>query len=128
MSEIDLERALKNPAGLFGNPDAVVHHPTLAREQKAQTLNNWQLDKAWRPNRPGRRSGGAVDRPRPGASGRGCRRCGCAAEQAPSGTPGPRASAAPLLTANDMTAPRIEGPHAAFAPAPAPPVCSASLR
>ena len=44
MSEIDLERALKDPAGLFGNPDAVVHHPTLAREQKVQILNNWQLD------------------------------------------------------------------------------------
>jgi hypothetical protein len=40
MSEIDLERALKDPAGLFGNPDAVVHQPTLAREQSVHVLNN----------------------------------------------------------------------------------------
>ena len=43
-SEIDLERALNDPAGLFENPDAVVHHPALTREQKIQILNNWQLD------------------------------------------------------------------------------------
>jgi hypothetical protein len=34
MSEIDLERALNDPADLFNAPDAVVHHPTLTREQK----------------------------------------------------------------------------------------------
>ena len=44
MGEIDLERALKDPADLFENPDAVVRHPTLTREQKVQILNNWQLD------------------------------------------------------------------------------------
>ncbi len=44
MSEIDLERALNDPAGLFENPDAVVHHPALTREQKVRILNNWQLD------------------------------------------------------------------------------------
>jgi hypothetical protein len=44
MSEIDLEHALNDPADLFENPDAVVHHPTLTREQKVQILNNWQLD------------------------------------------------------------------------------------
>ena len=44
MSEIDLERALNDPADLFESPDAVVHHPTLTREQKIQILNNWQLD------------------------------------------------------------------------------------
>ncbi len=44
MSGIDLERALNDPAGLFENPDAVVHHPALTREQKIQILNNWQLD------------------------------------------------------------------------------------
>jgi hypothetical protein len=44
MSEIDLERALNDPADLFETPDAVVHHPTLTREQKIQILNNWQLD------------------------------------------------------------------------------------
>ena len=27
MSEIDLERALNDPAGLFRSPDEVVHHP-----------------------------------------------------------------------------------------------------
>jgi hypothetical protein len=46
MGEIDLERALNDPAGLFETPDAVVHHPTLTREQKVQILNNWQLDAA----------------------------------------------------------------------------------
>jgi hypothetical protein len=44
MSEIDLERALNDPADLFETPDAVVHHPTITREQKIQILNNWQLD------------------------------------------------------------------------------------
>ena len=44
MSEIDVERAWKDPAGLFGNPDTVVHHTTLAREQKVRILNDWQLD------------------------------------------------------------------------------------
>jgi hypothetical protein len=44
MNEIDLERALNDPAGLFGNPDAVVHHPALTREQKIQILNHWRLD------------------------------------------------------------------------------------
>jgi hypothetical protein len=43
MSEVDLERALNDPADLFETPDAVVHHPTLTREQKIQILNNWQL-------------------------------------------------------------------------------------
>jgi hypothetical protein len=44
MSEVNLERALNDPADLFESPDAVVHHPTLTREQKVQILNNWQLD------------------------------------------------------------------------------------
>ncbi len=44
MSEFSLERALNDPAGLFDNPDAVVHHPALTREQKVQILKNWQLD------------------------------------------------------------------------------------
>jgi hypothetical protein len=44
MSEIDLERALNDPAGLFRSPDEVVHHPTLTREQKIQVLRNWKLD------------------------------------------------------------------------------------
>ncbi len=44
MSEFSLERALNDPAGLFENPDAVVHHPALTREQKVRILNNWQLD------------------------------------------------------------------------------------
>jgi hypothetical protein len=44
MSEIDLQRALSDPADLFEDPDAVVQHPALTREQKIQILNNWQLD------------------------------------------------------------------------------------
>ena len=44
MSEVNLERALKDPADLFKSPDAVVHHPTFTREQKIQILNNWLLD------------------------------------------------------------------------------------
>lgn len=44
MSEVDLERALNDPADVFENPDAVVRHSALSREQKIQILNNWQLD------------------------------------------------------------------------------------
>ena len=44
MNEIDLERALNDPAGLFGNPDAVLHHPALTQEQKIRILNHWRLD------------------------------------------------------------------------------------
>ena len=44
MSEFSSERALKDPAGVFGSPDAVVRHPALTREQKVRILNNWQLD------------------------------------------------------------------------------------
>jgi hypothetical protein len=44
MSEFSLERALNDPAGVFGSPDAVVRHPALTREQKIRILNNWQLD------------------------------------------------------------------------------------
>ena len=44
MSEINLEQALNDPADVFENPDAVVRHPVLTREQKVQILNNWQLD------------------------------------------------------------------------------------
>jgi hypothetical protein len=40
MSEINLERALNDPADLFENPDAVFHHPALTREQKVQFLKN----------------------------------------------------------------------------------------
>jgi hypothetical protein len=44
MSDIDVERALNDPAGVFGIPDEVVNHPALSREQKIQILKNWQLD------------------------------------------------------------------------------------
>src|SRR5215218_7113627 len=44
MSEVNREQALNAPADRFESPDAVVHHPTLTREQKVQILNNWQLD------------------------------------------------------------------------------------
>jgi hypothetical protein len=44
MSEVDLERALNDPADVFEDPDAVVRHSALTREQKVQILNNWQLD------------------------------------------------------------------------------------
>lgn len=44
MSEVNLERALNDPADLFESPDAVVRHPALTREQKIQILNSWQLD------------------------------------------------------------------------------------
>ena len=39
MSDVNLERALNDPADLFESPDAVVHHPTLTREQKVQILS-----------------------------------------------------------------------------------------
>ena len=44
MADIDMHRALNDPADLFGNPDEVVLHPALTREQKIQILKNWQLD------------------------------------------------------------------------------------
>jgi hypothetical protein len=44
MSEIDLERALSDPADLFETPDAVVRHAALTREQKIRILNSWHLD------------------------------------------------------------------------------------
>jgi hypothetical protein len=44
MSEVDLQRALNDPADVFETPDTVVRHPDLTREQKVQILNNWQLD------------------------------------------------------------------------------------
>ena len=44
MSEIDLERALNDPADLFGSPEEVVQHHALSREQKIRILKNWQLD------------------------------------------------------------------------------------
>lgn len=44
MSDVNLERALNDPADMFENPDAVVRHPTLTRDQKIQILKNWQLD------------------------------------------------------------------------------------
>ncbi len=44
MSEVDLQQALNDPAGMFEDPDAVVRHPDLTQEQKVQILNNWQLD------------------------------------------------------------------------------------
>ena len=44
MADIDMRRALNDPADLFGNPDEVVLHPALTREQKIQILKNWQLD------------------------------------------------------------------------------------
>lgn len=44
MSDVNLERALSDPADVFENPDAVVRHPTLTRDQKIQILKNWQLD------------------------------------------------------------------------------------
>ncbi len=44
MSEIDVQRALSNPADVFAEPQAVVDYPGLTREQKLQILNNWQLD------------------------------------------------------------------------------------
>jgi hypothetical protein len=44
MSAIDLQRALNDPADLFPDPEAVVRHPTLTREQKISILRNWKLD------------------------------------------------------------------------------------
>ena len=44
MAEIDFERALNDPADVFGGPDEVVNHPALTREQKIRILKNWQLD------------------------------------------------------------------------------------
>ena len=36
MSEVNLERALNDPADLFESPDAVVRHPTLLESRRSR--------------------------------------------------------------------------------------------
>lgn len=40
----DLERALINPAGVFGSPDEVVLHPLLSHACKREILGRWAWD------------------------------------------------------------------------------------
>lgn len=39
---MDIEKAMKNPATVFGTPAAVCRSPELSREQKRAVLRQWQ--------------------------------------------------------------------------------------
>lgn len=43
-SPIDLKQALLDPAEAFGEPEKVLEHPTLSRDQKIEILRRWQYD------------------------------------------------------------------------------------
>jgi hypothetical protein len=40
--KLDLEKALLDPAGSFGQPDDIVRHPDLARGTKIRLLTEWE--------------------------------------------------------------------------------------
>ncbi len=42
MQDIDLKRA--DPVAVFRTPDAVLEHPRLTREEKADILERWRYD------------------------------------------------------------------------------------
>lgn len=42
--EINLDRALFDPASVFNGPDAVVEHENLALEHKVEILRRWAYD------------------------------------------------------------------------------------
>ncbi len=44
MQDIDLKRARLDPMAVFGTPDAVLEHPGLTREEKADILERWRYD------------------------------------------------------------------------------------
>ena len=44
MEEIDLKRARLDPTAVFPTPEAVVEHPELTREEKADILERWRYD------------------------------------------------------------------------------------
>jgi len=43
-TDVDLDRALLDPAALFATPEEVRDHPTLARDQKVLILRRWKYD------------------------------------------------------------------------------------
>ena len=42
--EIDLDRALADPAAAFDEPERVVRHPQLSPEQKREILRRWAFE------------------------------------------------------------------------------------
>lgn len=44
MTKVDFEQALLDPAGTFGEPQAVLRDDDLSREQKKEILERWQHD------------------------------------------------------------------------------------
>jgi hypothetical protein len=42
--QFDIVKALLDPASVFKGPEEVLEHPTLAPEQKIDTLRRWQHD------------------------------------------------------------------------------------
>jgi hypothetical protein len=41
---VDINRAMINPAAVFQQPNEVVEHPQLAREQQIEILRLWAYD------------------------------------------------------------------------------------
>ncbi len=44
MQDIDLKKARLDPTAVFPTPDAVLEHPSLTREEKADILQRWKYD------------------------------------------------------------------------------------
>jgi hypothetical protein len=42
--QIDIDKALLDPASVFKNPEEVLDHPKLATEQKIEVLRRWEHD------------------------------------------------------------------------------------
>jgi len=43
-SAIDINAALRDPAGVFSTPEDVTNHPGLTQEQKVEILRQWAYD------------------------------------------------------------------------------------
>ena len=42
--DLDIQAALRGPAGIFSSPEEVTAHPALTREQKIEILRIWAYD------------------------------------------------------------------------------------
>jgi hypothetical protein len=42
--KIDLEKAMLDPASVFGTPEELERHPALSRAQKIELLRRWEQD------------------------------------------------------------------------------------
>lgn len=46
MTDVDLEKAMNDPANVFATPEAVADHAGLSDAQKAEILRRWEYDAA----------------------------------------------------------------------------------